>query len=525
MAPGARGRRFCWWDRPPRNGSCSEGNSVSVSFSARRLRGRGSARLAAGTLVTGLVATTVLAAGAGTASAGDSGTMPQQHGAAATIDGLKTYGAAVIHGPAGDTQVSAGLFEMSVEGGGMLQTYCVDIHTPTQQDAKYHETSWSGTSLGTNKDSGRILWILEHSYPQVNDLAALAEKAGVHGQLTEQDAAAGTQVAIWRHSDGVDVEALDPQAEQLADYLAKKARDVAEPEASLTLDPPVVAGRPGERLGPVTVRTDARSVTVSPPADAATSGVRIVDAKGEPVTTAGNGSKLYVEVPADAETGSAQLTVQAATSVPVGRAFVSESRSQTQILAGSSESTVSATAVAGWAATGAIPAVSARENQRRGRGGRHGRQRGRRRVRLRAGGRRVHGGGLSSSPHGDGPAERGPAVRLHRRGAGRLPAALHRDARLPDAGRRDGYDDADPHGPVPDPAVRPGHGHQPRRDRRVERHPWITGTAIALVVLGGAGLVFTRRRAGSLRRQQLTDGEGLASTAPHEGRSRAASHP
>lgn len=237
---------------------------MSVSFSARRLRGRGSARLAAGTLVTGIVAATVLA-GAGTASAGDPGTMPQHNGAAATIDGLKTYGAAVIHGAAGDMQVSAGLFEMSVEGGGMLHTYCVDIHTPTQQDAKYHETAWSGTSLGTNKDAGRILWILEHSYPQVNDLAALAKKAGVRGQLTEQDAAAGTQVAIWRHSDGVDVDALDPQAEQLADYLEKKAKKAAEPQASLTLDPPVVAGRPGERLGPVTVRTDARSVTVSPP--------------------------------------------------------------------------------------------------------------------------------------------------------------------------------------------------------------------------------------------------------------------
>ncbi|MGA5549070.1 Cys-Gln thioester bond-forming surface protein [Streptomyces pseudogriseolus] len=466
---------------------------MSVSFSARRLRGRGSARLAAGTLVTGLVATTVLAAGAGTASAGDSGTMPQQHGAAATIDGLKTYGAAVIHGPAGDTQVSAGLFEMSVEGGGMLQTYCVDIHTPTQQDAKYHETSWSGTSLGTNKDSGRILWILEHSYPQVNDLAALAEKAGVHGQLTEQDAAAGTQVAIWRHSDGVDVEALDPQAEQLADYLAKKARDVAEPEASLTLDPPVVAGRPGERLGPVTVRTDARSVTVSPPADAATSGVRIVDAKGEPVTTAGNGSKLYVEVPADAETGSAQLTVQAATSVPVGRAFVSESRSQAQILAGSSESTVSATAVAGWAATGAIPAVSAREN--------------------------CAAGAVDVTVANEGDAAfafelAGAEYTVEAGSSHTVTVPLNEDQPYdftvvgPDGfqqrftGMLDcrtraaetGTTTQTLTGPSPTPLSAPVTDTNLAETGASSATPWITGTAIALVVLGGAGLVFTRRR-------------------------------
>ncbi len=49
-------------------------------------------------------------------------------------------------------------------------------------------------------------------------------------------------------------------------------------------------------------------------------------------------------MPEDAAAGTAELAVQASTTVPVGRAFASESRSQTQILAGSSESTVAATA-------------------------------------------------------------------------------------------------------------------------------------------------------------------------------------
>ncbi|WP_210589802.1 Cys-Gln thioester bond-forming surface protein [Streptomyces sp. GESEQ-35] len=330
------------------------------SFSASSVRGRGAVRLAAATLVSGLAAVAGVMAGAGPAAA--DGTTQNQGGATATIGGLKTYGAAVIHDPAGDQELSAGLFEMSVEGGGMLQTYCVDIHNPTQKDAKYHETPWSGTSLGVNKDAGRIRWILQNSYPQVNDLAALAAKAGVKGGLTEQDAAAGTQVAIWRYSDDVDVDAVDPQAEKLADYLQKNARDVAEPKASLTLDPPAVSGRSGERLGPVTVHTNADSVTVTPPADAATSGVTIVDRDGKAVTSAGDGSELFFEVPEDAAAGAAELTVQASTTVPVGRAFASESRSQTQILAGSSESTVSATASASWAKQGAIPALSAVKN-------------------------------------------------------------------------------------------------------------------------------------------------------------------
>ncbi|MEU5755236.1 TQXA domain-containing protein [Streptomyces sp. NPDC047829] len=329
------------------------------SLTALSLPGRGAARLAAAALVSALAAAGVMT-GAAPAAAQDAG--QGQGGATATIGGLKTYGAAVIHGDTGDQEVSAGLFEMSVEGGGMLQTYCVDIQNPTQKDAKYHETPWIGTSLGTNKDAGRIRWILQNSYPQVNNLAALAKKAGVRGGLTEQDAAAGTQVAIWRHSDRADVEAVDPQAERLADYLEKKARLLTEPKASLTLDPPAVSGRPGERIGPVTVRTNAGGATVTPPVDATAGGVRIVDKKGEPVTSVTDGTQIFFDVPKDAAAGTAELTVQASTTVPVGRAFASESRSQTQILAGSSESTVAATASATWADQGAIPALSARKN-------------------------------------------------------------------------------------------------------------------------------------------------------------------
>lgn len=332
------------------------------SFSAWSARRRGAARLAAATLVSGLVAAGALAT-AGAAAADDA---PQsQGGATATIGGLKTYGTAVVHDNGVDQQVSAGLFEMSVDGGGMLQTYCIDLHNPTQRDAQYQETSWSGTSLNGNKDAGKIRWILQHSYPQVNDLAALADMAGAYG-LTEQDAAAGTQVAIWRYSDGADVDALDPQAEKLADYLQKNARNVAEPKASLTLDPPAVSGHAGERLGPITVHTDADSVTVTPPADAAASGVKVVGKDGKAITSAADGSRLYFDVPKDATDGSAALTVQASTTVPVGRAFASGTRSQTQVLAGSSESTVSATATANWAKEGAIPALSATTNCAKG---------------------------------------------------------------------------------------------------------------------------------------------------------------
>ncbi|WP_415950432.1 Cys-Gln thioester bond-forming surface protein [Streptomyces sp. KLOTTS4A1] len=315
------------------------------------------ARLAARLFVPGLLVVGALA-GAGVAAADEE---PQvSGGATATLGGLATHGQAVIRKNGEARQIPAGLFEMSVEGGGTLRTYCIDIDNPTQVDAKYRETSWSATSLQANLQAGKIHWILQNSYPQVNDLAELARKAGAKG-LTEADAAAGTQVAIWRYSDGADVTATDPQAERLADYLERSARSLAEPKASLTLDPPAVSGRSGERVGPITVHTDARSVTVSPPQDAAASGVKVVGEHGRPVTSAVDGSRLYFDVPKSAA-GTASLTVQASTSVPVGRAFVAQSRSQTQILAGSSESTVSATAKVNWAEEGPVPALSAERN-------------------------------------------------------------------------------------------------------------------------------------------------------------------
>ncbi|MEV5613569.1 Cys-Gln thioester bond-forming surface protein [Streptomyces sp. NPDC052225] len=327
-------------------------------FSQAARRGRGTARLAAASLVSSLVVAGAIS-GAAPASADDG--VQGQGGASATIGGLQTYGAAEIHEDGRTERISAGLFQMTVDGGGMLQTYCIDLHNPTQTDAKYQETSWSGTSLSGNSSAGKIRWILQNSYPQVNDLAALARKAGA-GSLTEQDAAAGTQVAIWRYSDKADVEAVSGAAEKLADYLEKSARDLGEPQASLSLSPQAVSGHPGERVGPVTVRTNAESVTVIPPAEAAAGGVEVVDRKGRPVESAADGSQIFFDVPKDAGAGSAALTVQASTTVPVGRAFTSDTRSQTQILAGSSESTVSATATATWARQGALPALTARKN-------------------------------------------------------------------------------------------------------------------------------------------------------------------
>ncbi|MFE9562058.1 thioester domain-containing protein [Streptomyces sp. NPDC006487] len=291
-----------------------------------------------------------LAGAPGAVAAADAGPAAPRtpEGASAVLDGLKTYGQAVLHGTDGTVrQIPAGLYEMRVDGGGMLQTYGVGVTGDAQPQARFTEIGWNGTPLAGNGDAGRIRWVLEHSYPQLNDLAGLAKAAGA-AALTAESAAAGTQVAIWRLAEGVAVEAVDPAAEKLADYLQRAARRLPEPPASLAVDPGEVSGPLGTRIGPVTVRTGAQSVSVTPDAAAVAMGVRVVDSRGLPVTSAVNGAKLFFEVPEGTPDGSAEVTLRGNTRVPVGRVFTSGVPAQVQIVAGSSESATVATATAKW---------------------------------------------------------------------------------------------------------------------------------------------------------------------------------
>ncbi|MFI5804506.1 TQXA domain-containing protein [Streptomyces sp. NPDC051561] len=317
------------------------------------------ATLAVGLLVAGAVS------GAGSATAQEQPRNPG--GAAANLGRLTAHGPVTIRDAGEEWKAEAGLFEMTVTGGGTLQSYSIDLRTPAREGTTYKEVGWEQSSLHGNRNAGKIRWILEHSYPQVNDLAELAQKAGVK-TLDDKAAAAGTQAAIWRFSDNVEARPADPGAGRLAAYLTRAARSAPQPPASLALDPPAVAGRAGERVGPVTVRTQADRVTVALAGDAP-SGVKVVSKDGKPVTAAKGGDRLYFDIPADAEGGTSALSVQADAPIPIGRALVSDTHSQTQILAGASTSTVTADATATWAgqkASGAVPALSAKKNCAKG---------------------------------------------------------------------------------------------------------------------------------------------------------------
>lgn len=331
------------------------------------VRTRRTTRLAAAVLTAGLMSVASLA-GAGSAVADGPGAAPTTGGALATLESLSSsshYEMATVRDDNGKKleQVAAALLRMDVDGGGYINSYCIDIHHPTGGGAKYQEAAWGATSLGSNADAGKIRWILQNSYPQVDDLTKLASEAKVDN-LTAQDAAAGTQVAIWHFSDHVNVMADEKPAEALAEYLIANAKDAAEPQASIQLGPDAVSGKSGTKIGPVTVHTSSSSIQVSLSGQTP-AGVKLVDEAGKAVTTAVDGAKLYLDVPAGTAPGTATVLGESTTTIPVGRAFTGTwkgNSAQTLILAGSSSSSVSAQSIATWAVQGPIPALSAMVN-------------------------------------------------------------------------------------------------------------------------------------------------------------------
>ncbi|MER7758280.1 thioester domain-containing protein [Streptomyces sp. NPDC097619] len=309
-------------------------------------------------MAAGALLAAALAGGACGSAAAVVGAPDRQAGAGAVLDGPVTTGQALLRAPEGVRRIPAGLYEMRVDGGGTLQTYGLDVAGMAPRETRYAETPWAESPLAGNREAGRVRWIVQHSYPQVNDLAGLARAAGAKA-LTAESAAAGTQVAIWRVTGATAVEAADPAAEKLADHLQKEARRMAEPAASLGLGPGSVAGRAGRLLGPLTVSTGAQSVAVVLDEAAAARGIRVVGKDGAAITEAVNGTRLWFTVPEDSPGGTASVTVQGTTRVPVGRVLTGGLPDQAQVVAGSSEAVTAATASAVWTASGSVGTLAA----------------------------------------------------------------------------------------------------------------------------------------------------------------------
>lgn len=267
---------------------------------------------------------------------------------------------------------NAGLFNLETATGDVLQTYCVNFPVSPITGSKYGEVGWKETVLGSNPNAGKVKWILDHSFPTKSpkDLKSLAN---IDGELTENDAAAGTQLAIWYFSDNLRGKAESPAAQALSEYLIKNAKILPEPAATLKLGPAHLVGKSGDKLGPIAVNTSASTVDLSLDEAAKSKGVTLVDKAGRPVTTAGNGDELYLTAPKTKDAAEATVTTTASSAKTHGRTFKGTrpdgGPSQTMILAGKQTVKVSAKVSAKWeedSHTGAIPTVEFREDCAKG---------------------------------------------------------------------------------------------------------------------------------------------------------------
>jgi TQXA domain-containing protein/LPXTG-motif cell wall-anchored protein len=273
----------------------------------------------------------------------------------------------------------AELFEMKLSNGSTLKLYCVQITVGLRTDVDMVERPWNKyPAKGPfQENSAKINWVLHHGYPGtgLDAIGSALGKAGVtvHGGVSEREAIAATQAAVWHFSDGVNLDATKPLAEENsadanADVAAlyayftgdqNKGLD-AQPKPTLNVAADKTEGTAGSKIGPFSVATsgDITALTSQLP-----DGVKLTDADGKELKAADvkDGSKLYVDVATGTKPGKGAFELKASGELDTGRLFVSENYAkqpaQSLIVADSEKTEVTANAAASWAEAGA-PATS-----------------------------------------------------------------------------------------------------------------------------------------------------------------------
>ncbi|WP_331768986.1 Cys-Gln thioester bond-forming surface protein (plasmid) [Embleya sp. NBC_00888] len=256
------------------------------------------------------------------------------------------------------------------KGAPEVLVYCIDLET-NLRPVDYREGTWADSWLTDSAKVARINWVLNHSYPKVTDLTALGTAAGLPQgrKLSADEAVAATQAAIWHYSNGFDVSKWNNEdVLDLYGFLtggADRGRS-DEPGASLELSPGTKSGKDGDApgVGPVTVRTTSTEpVTVGFGAPTP-AGATLVGRDGNPITSATNGTDLFVKVPRTGKPGEARITATTKAGVDVGRVFLGKDRKHTQTLitAGSRPLPVDASATVRWSPE-AVPVPSSRAKE------------------------------------------------------------------------------------------------------------------------------------------------------------------
>jgi TQXA domain-containing protein/LPXTG-motif cell wall-anchored protein len=275
----------------------------------------------------------------------------------------------------------AELFSMKLSNGSTLKLYCVQITVGLRTDVDMVERPWSkypATNSPFEKNSAKINWVLHNGYPgiKLDALGKALEKQGVkaHDGISEREAIAATQAAVWHFSDGVNLDATKPLAEEnsadanadvaaLYGYLTgDQNKGIGEqPKPTLNIAADKTEGAAGSKIGPFSVATsgDITALTSQLP-----EGVKITDADGKELKAADvkDGSKLYVDVPAGTKPGKGAFELKASGELDTGRLFVAENYekkpAQSLIVADSEKTEVTANAAASWSEAGSTPSTA-----------------------------------------------------------------------------------------------------------------------------------------------------------------------
>jgi TQXA domain-containing protein/LPXTG-motif cell wall-anchored protein len=272
------------------------------------------------------------------------------------------------------------LFGLKLDSGAALQAYCVDIAQDIDESENapgYVEADWNKhpkPDTSFKKNSAKINWVLHNGYPTVK-LADLAKAAELKSELSQAEAIAATQSAVWHFSDDKKLENVgDFKDVQSADvfavynYLtgAKNEGITTEPKPMLSLEPNKLTGKADSVIGPFVVTTTATGVTI---AAKLPEGVIFSDKAGNELPKAEVATKIqqldkyefYVKVPAGIPTGKVDFTVAGDTEFSLGRLFISKDSkkpSQSIILAKTEKVKLEAKGVAEWGVPTTTPTTS-----------------------------------------------------------------------------------------------------------------------------------------------------------------------
>lgn len=226
---------------------------------------------------------------------------------------------------------------------GHLTAYCVDFHNSYHPGVPLQEAPWTDLASLTTEGAA-INWAMHHSYPFL-PLAEAETTSGLafNDGLSEAEAIAATQAALWLFSDDISLAGTDVRgtAAEQADvaamygYLTGAANTGLPTGAAPTLDLQIATtvGIAGTPIGPITVTTTSETVDINA---VGFDGAILVDANGTPVGSATNGAEVYVDVPDDAPGGAVTVSATATSVAQVGRLFtpaVASTPAATQLLA------------------------------------------------------------------------------------------------------------------------------------------------------------------------------------------------